>query len=247
MLKRWVLEREVRECVKHKSPPAAILEIGCAHGDFLEKLRAQGFKVAGVEFDEDVAKRARAKNLDVSAGTLREAYLPSSFFDMVYMKHVIEHLPDVRETLAEVHRVLKPNGWLFVATTNIQCVLVRCFGRDTWDLEIPRHLNLYSTTRLSCQLEQTGFKISEIQHDPVPNSWVHSCCLRFGRHGWARSFFRLENPLALLLFAPLSGALAILRQSSRIRIWARRDELYTPSCGNLRKSLPEFELRVLGA
>ncbi len=224
MLKRWVLEREVRECVKHKSPPAAILEIGCAHGDFLEKLRTQGFKVAGVEFDEDVAKRARTKNLDVSAGTLREACLPSSSFDMVYMKHVIEHLPDVRETLAEVHRILKPGGYLLVATPNIYCPLVDCFGADALDFDIPRHLNLYSSQGLERQLREAGFAIASVNHDPVPNSWVRSCHLRLERYKWARAFFRLENPFALLLFTPLSGILALLRRSSRIRVWAKRHE-----------------------
>ena len=236
-LKRYVLLREVRECVKRRRPPARVLEIGCARGEFLEMLRDHGYTVAGVELDQGAAERAHARGLDVFPGTFREAGFPKSYFDIIYMKHVVEHLPDVRETLVEATRVLKPGGWLLVATPNINCPLVSYFRSNASDLDIPRHLNLYTTTSLTRQLSETGFKVVSVMHDSVPNSWVHSCRLQLENHPWARAFFRIENPIALFLFAPLSTTLALLNLSDRIRVWAISSPHQALECSNDSRSL----------
>ncbi|MBI4025173.1 MAG: class I SAM-dependent methyltransferase [Verrucomicrobia bacterium] len=223
-LRRWVLQREAVACAARTPPQSHLLEVGCATGDFLEIARARGFTVAGVESDEQAAGRARSSGLEIFTGVLKEAGFHASSFDIVYMKHVIEHLPDVRGTLSEIHRILKPGGWLFVATCNICAPLTRCFGKDTFDLEMPRHLNIYSAASLKRQLDGSGFRVVTVCHDPVPNSWIHSCRLHLEGHSWARAFFRLENPLALFMFSPLSVTLAALGLSSRIQVWCRRHE-----------------------
>jgi SAM-dependent methyltransferase len=221
-LKKIVLKREAADCISQKPPPGSVLELGCAEGVFLEVLKSRGYHVEGVEFDSGVAARAKQAGLKIFSGTLIEAKLPSASFDMVYSKHVIEHLPDVREVLKDIYRILKPDGVLLVATPNIECPLVRFFQEDSLDLDLPRHLNLWSCDGLRKQIEGAGFEVLRISHDPVPNSWVRSLRLRFEKHPWARRFLVLENPLALLLFAPLSVVLALAGKSSRIRLWAKK-------------------------
>ncbi|MEQ1903631.1 MAG: class I SAM-dependent methyltransferase, partial [Pirellulaceae bacterium] len=39
-------------------------------------------------------------------------------FDAIFYHHVIEHVDRPRESLVELHRVLRPGGWLFVGTPN---------------------------------------------------------------------------------------------------------------------------------
>ena len=37
-------------------------------------------------------------------------------FDVVLCNHVLEHVPDYRKALSEIHRVLRPDGWAVLQT-----------------------------------------------------------------------------------------------------------------------------------
>lgn len=54
----------------------------------------------------DLASLDAQVNMDVTA-----LDLPSNSFDAVLCSHVLEHIPDDRKALAEILRVLKPNGF----------------------------------------------------------------------------------------------------------------------------------------
>jgi len=40
--------------------------------------------------------------------------LPHDTFDIILCNHVLEHIPDDRKAMRELHRVLKPNGWAII-------------------------------------------------------------------------------------------------------------------------------------
>jgi 2-polyprenyl-3-methyl-5-hydroxy-6-metoxy-1,4-benzoquinol methylase len=60
------------------------------------------------------------------------------------MSKVFKHLPDPRETLAEIRRILKPNGMLLSTSLNPESYLHKKHGQHRRGLEIPRHLYLFS-------------------------------------------------------------------------------------------------------
>jgi SAM-dependent methyltransferase len=42
---------------------------------------------------------------------ITDIHHPDESFDVIYCSHVLEHVPDDRRAMSELHRVLKPEGW----------------------------------------------------------------------------------------------------------------------------------------
>jgi SAM-dependent methyltransferase len=100
---------------------------------------------------------ARDRGITVHQGSVQNAAFPDEFFDVVTMWHVLEHVPDPRETLGELRRILKPNGLLVVEVPDSASVTFRLCG-DRWlQLDIPRHLQHFTPKTLVRILEDAKF------------------------------------------------------------------------------------------
>ncbi len=99
-----------------------ILEAGCGRGRWVLYLRGLGYDVAGIDLaDSDLAAaRAIDPSAPVERGDVLQAPFPDSSFDAVISLGVVEHFEGgPRQALAEVRRLLKPQG-LFLVTVPTQ-------------------------------------------------------------------------------------------------------------------------------
>ena len=65
--------------------------------------------------------RRRFPQVNVVVGDCQESVdFPYNYFDRVQAIHVLEHLPNLPNTIREVHRILKPDGEF--------CVVIPCEG-----------------------------------------------------------------------------------------------------------------------
>ena len=139
-----------------------ILDIGCAIGSLLARLRERGWKTTGVEISGPQAEYCRLKrNLDVASLPLEENRFPGASFDVVLASHLIEHLNDPAGLVREVYRILAPEGRFFVTTPNIAGFQARLF-KGRWRSAIFDHLYLFSVKTLSRLLAENGFTIEKI-------------------------------------------------------------------------------------
>ncbi|KKU90609.1 MAG: Methyltransferase type 11 [Microgenomates group bacterium GW2011_GWA1_48_10] len=137
-----------------------ILDVGCGSGRFLLAMRHFGWReTVGTDTSPEAVGRAKKHSLDVRLGALEELDLPSHSFDAITLHHVFEHFADPEAKLAELRRILKPNGELIVTVPNTQSFSARIFGKNWFGLEIPRHLINYNRKNLSSLVEKAGFKI----------------------------------------------------------------------------------------
>jgi ubiquinone/menaquinone biosynthesis C-methylase UbiE len=106
------------------SPGTSLLEVGFGRGEFLYHCAKLGAVVSGIDYS--------AAALEIAEGTLAEfpdAHLrvadckdlpfEADSFDRVYSGDVLEHqdLEDGARMLREMHRVLRPGGFMFVHTS----------------------------------------------------------------------------------------------------------------------------------
>lgn len=150
--------RSLLRQVPLRRPEGRVLDIGCGSGGYLAFLASLGWDCYGVEPGPNSRAYARdALRLNVHSGPLDACGFEDGFFDLVTMWHVIEHLPNPPEVLREIHRILKPNGLLFLRTPNVEGLEARVFRGNWYGLDPPRHLYLFSPRTLRMLLEREGF------------------------------------------------------------------------------------------
>jgi len=135
-----------------------VLEVGSGFGDLLVYLRARGCEVLGTDLSPAAAARARDYGIDVRVGALRTLGLPAASFDAIVMNHSLEHLPDPHEELAEVARLLAPDGRLHLAVPNGAAVRLH-LERTGWvHLSPPLHYWFFDADSLTRLLDAHGLR-----------------------------------------------------------------------------------------
>jgi 2-polyprenyl-3-methyl-5-hydroxy-6-metoxy-1,4-benzoquinol methylase/ribosomal protein S27E len=138
------------------------LDIGCATGALLEKMRESGWDASGVEISAQMAEYGRKnRNLVISTLPLEETGFAEKHFIVVHASHLIEHLNRPGLFVREVYRILDDGGLFLVTTPNIAGIQARLSG-GKWRSAIYDHLYLFSTGTLTALLRREGFHIEKV-------------------------------------------------------------------------------------
>jgi SAM-dependent methyltransferase len=101
---------------------APVLDLGCGRAEMLDLLTEQGIPAQGVDVDEGMVARARAKGHNViRADALTELESrPAESLGAVFCSHVIEHVSGgaIERLLRGALRALRPGGLLLIETPN---------------------------------------------------------------------------------------------------------------------------------
>jgi SAM-dependent methyltransferase len=119
---RYKIDRVLDEMFKSLSDGARVLDVGCGTGEYVARANELGFDAAGLEPAPGMRERAMQKNpgADIRDGVATSLPWPDGHFDLVICIEVLRYLhrADVRAALAEMRRVLKPGGRLFLTMVN---------------------------------------------------------------------------------------------------------------------------------
>jgi SAM-dependent methyltransferase len=138
-----------------------VLDVGCGNGGYLAQMKLYGFECYGCEPDSIRAQTAASiKGVRVSATDLHGARYPDSYFDVVHIWNVLEHVHDPMAVLQETRRILKQGGLVIISSPNHESILARVF--PNWE-DVPRHLFSFSTKTISLYLEKTGFRLNHLR------------------------------------------------------------------------------------
>jgi len=132
---------------------AAILDLGCGWGEFINQVEA-GQKF-GMDLNPDSPGKLAPGVTFLAQDCSAPWSLPDETLDVVFTSNFFEHLPSkdsLRRTLEQAYRCLRPNGRLICLGPNIKHLPGRYW--DFWDHYLP-----LTETSLSEGLRLAGFTI----------------------------------------------------------------------------------------
>lgn len=141
-----------------------LLDLGCGIGLFLETVNeysSYNWELFGVDVNDRLIKTARERLPFVKyyCGTLSTRPFSSNYFDCVTCFDVLEHDLNLKHTLVEIKRVLKPNGLLVVQVPN-RASLMAYLCDDEWDWwSVPDHIFHFTPKTLTLTMEDYGFRL----------------------------------------------------------------------------------------
>lgn len=145
----------------------SLLEIGPGRGAFMEAAEAAGIDMVGLELDDELARQARDRNLNVITGDAREVgqYF-SRDFDGVFASHVIEHLDStaVLEFFRQCAEITQPGALMLLVTPNMKDLRVatHLFWSD------PTHVRPYpeEAVRALIAMGNLDWRMEEAGYEP---------------------------------------------------------------------------------
>lgn len=148
--------------------PRRVLDVGCGDGRFLHALQTRGWDGVGLETGAQAAglARRRAAPFAIYGTPLEEANLPAQSFGMVSLLHVLEHVPNPRETLQTCYDLLAPGGMLLLALPNAGSIEAKLFGATWYPLDLPRHYWGFNPKTLLRLAGEVGFTKAQMRYLP---------------------------------------------------------------------------------
>ena len=103
------------ERFRPKTGPLRILEVGCGTGSNIAMLQQFGTVDAVEPDDRARAFAAKRTGIAIKGGYLPEVPLEDSYYDLIVLLDVLEHIPDDRAALIALRPKLRPGGRLLLA------------------------------------------------------------------------------------------------------------------------------------
>ncbi|MBN1788213.1 MAG: class I SAM-dependent methyltransferase [Sedimentisphaerales bacterium] len=147
---------------KYMPEKGRLLEIGCAMGTLLDRIRNLGWDVTGVEPEDGTYQIARDEyKLNIINSTFQDAGLEESSFDVVIMLHVIEHLFDPKTGLQQIAKLIRPGGFLVLETPRFDTIWFRLMKSKERSV-IRGHYYYFTRKTIQDLAIQAGFEVVQL-------------------------------------------------------------------------------------
>jgi SAM-dependent methyltransferase len=153
-------------------PGQRVLDLGCGEGrHVIAACALDGVDAVGVDLSLKDLATARQRMEEFSeqapqggalfavlAGDALRLPFPDASFDAVICSEVLEHIPDYRGAIAEIHRVLKPGGRFCASVPRAWCERICWALSRDYHQVLGGHLRIFDAASLSSDIERQGFE-----------------------------------------------------------------------------------------
>lgn len=159
IVKKWSLRKKTNLIFKQNSGAGSLLDVGAGTGDFLKTAKERGWEVQGMEPNQKASSFALEKGIALK-GSLKE--FEGKKFDVVTLWHVLEHIPNLEETVEALSKLVKLNGTLIIAVPNFKSFDATHYGQFWAAYDVPRHLWHFSKRSIE-KLFAENFRMEKVE------------------------------------------------------------------------------------
>ena len=139
-----------------------ILDVACALGGFVSLCQKKGAYAIGLDISLYALQQAFKENEEqyIQANGMEGLPLGNQTIDILTAFDLIEHLGDPKPLLTEIHRIVKPKGWLFLSTPNSMSFKRPILG-EKWNYD-ETHVRFFKASDLKMLLNQFSFEVVQV-------------------------------------------------------------------------------------
>ncbi len=168
-----------------------ILDIGCGTGAFLNTMKLAGWQSTGLEPD-DTARKKATELYNITPLPSHEIFdMPHNTYDAITMWHVLEHVHQLHEYIAQLKNMVTANGRLFIAVPNYTSYDAQHYGSYWAAYDVPRHLYHFSPASMKNLVERHGLTIMKTKPMWFDSFYVSMLSEQYknGRGNIVKAFF----------------------------------------------------------
>jgi SAM-dependent methyltransferase len=213
---KLLLQPMQRFSPKDEEKNKAILDVGCARGQYLKTLKQRGFTdLHGIEISPEAVRNKADPSLDIQCNSLDD-YRTTKRYDIITLNQVFEHFDKPRPMLRKLRSLLTDEGLLVMSFPNSASAAKALFGQHWPGHDAPRHYFTYSPKNISMLAAQEQMQIIRIKHISRPSQFLGSFQYLYNEKTGTKAslengFFRNSKILDIAFMLP-----AYLVNTSRI-------------------------------
>jgi len=157
------ISKRILEFINKFITQGKFLDIGSGVGSLIDLANKNGFLAEGIEPSLPAVNLCRKKGLQVKKGYFEKAQYKADAFNIVTLSHVLEHIENPGKFLSKVSRVLKKDGFLFLAQTNYKGTIPEILGKFWEGWVTDQHFVHFSPEGIKYFLKNHNFRPVKIE------------------------------------------------------------------------------------
>ncbi|HET6596074.1 MAG TPA: class I SAM-dependent methyltransferase [Anaerolineales bacterium] len=143
-----------------------LLEVGSGMGHLVGQLE-DTFQTSGIDLNHWAVSKSKdvAQRTHLQTASAQELPFSDHSFNVVIIKHIVEHLPEPQKAIREIGRVTESGGTLILATPNLDSLLKPWKGEAWIGYQDPTHISLKRPIEWLSLIEGAGFEVIKVFSD----------------------------------------------------------------------------------
>ena len=142
--------------ISHDLTGTRVLEVGCGSGGILIPFTEIGAEVVGIDFDDTYMEAGRKRGLNLIDQSINE-FQTDKKFDLIVLKDVLEHIPDLNLVLQKLKSLLSETGNVHIQVPTFEGLEYLGYKNDFLRYFQNAHIVHFSEASLNYIFAKNGF------------------------------------------------------------------------------------------